>query len=71
MEYIERLQTELHELAKRSANLTMFMDSEKFKALTVDEQVLLRSQKYTMLNYEDILKDRIILARQKEEANNG
>lgn len=58
-DYQIRVIDEWKELGERIDRLTKFMYSPKFLKVKKDEQVRLRLQMNVMLNYSEILSDRI------------
>lgn len=66
-DYISRLEIEQQQLTERINKLRKFRYSEKFDALSLEEQLLLNKQYYAMADYEDILFERIERAKSKEK----
>ena len=58
-EYQKRVVDEMFQLKDRVIKLQSFVNSEKFSALTAEEQDLLLRQLDVMSQYNDILDERI------------
>lgn len=63
--FIDRMGKELEELTVKHDKLINFIDSDKFFALSVDHQCLLRAQLGAMSSYLWILHQRLNLLRGK------
>lgn len=59
MSYITRVGTELRELDIKFKDLEAFINSETFKLIREDEQERMKKQHSVMLEYANILSDRI------------
>ncbi len=55
----QRVVIEFNDLEEKIKNLVRFLESDEFKKLDLVQQVLLESQNVAMLQYHDILKQRI------------
>lgn len=60
-DFHERLTIELRELKLKIHNLNVFMNSEGFKAIQLEQQRLLKRQYLVMLAYAEILEERLSL----------
>lgn len=59
--YQVRVIDECEELGEKLAKLEPFIGSEPFNALDSENQMLLQKQQIAMINYRDILRERISL----------
>lgn len=69
--FLDRLYIEAEELAEKQAKLNDFLDSEKFKELSWEDQKLLEAQFGAMLTYLTILQVRIKKAEDFEKFKQG
>lgn len=60
-EWQQRVVDELTELVDKIIKLDSFIESEAYKKLDVQNQILIDRQKFSMLDYYDILDQRIAL----------
>lgn len=59
--FIERLIDEKNEVSGRAAKLEVFVDTDKFKEIDSEQQVLLRIQLKAMHTYIQCLHERLVL----------
>ena len=57
--FIDRLIAERHELRDKIYKLSTFLDSDMFKSLSDIQRGLLERQEQVMIEYEEILKERL------------
>ena len=60
-DFIERLIDEKNEVSGRAAKLEVFVDTDKFKEIDSEQQMLLRIQLKSMHTYIQCLHERLVL----------
>lgn len=66
MDYIKRMEDELNEVTKRFEKLELYLETHHYATLSVEERKLMEKQYYTMRDYIGTLRERIVLAIDKD-----